>query len=113
MKNVFTIIFCLLCSVLLFSNPVSGYEIQIEDELIAMKTNYFDYSISTPNGVAIRNQPDDVGGGTNFVFHAKETGASTLRTYYSYMDADGNLTNTATISTDAIEESFPSLDIDQ
>ena len=97
---------------MLSSNPISGYKVTIEYSPTSMISNYYDFNISTPNGVAIRNQSTEVGGGTYFVFHAREWSTSTLRTYYAYMDASGNLTNVATIGIDDVEGFSPSLAID-
>ncbi|MDO9577720.1 MAG: T9SS type A sorting domain-containing protein [Candidatus Cloacimonadales bacterium] len=105
-------IFCLFLSTIIFCNPISGYKILIEYDPITVISNYFDFNISTPNGIAVRKQPDSVGGGTYFVFDAKESSASTLRTYYGYLDANGILANVATIGMADVSESSPSLAID-
>jgi FlgD Ig-like domain len=75
-------------------------------------TNYYDYQPGSYNSTPIRIQPDEVGGGIYIAFHAKETAASTRRVYYAYIDADGNVTNTATISTDDLIEGYAGIDID-
>ena len=64
------------------------------------------------NSTPIRIQPDEVGGGIYITFHARETAASTRRVYYAYIDASGNVTNVATISTDDIHEGYSGVDID-
>jgi len=62
MKRFFTILF---------------YLIFVDDGPTAMISNYFDYSISTPTGVSVCNQPTEVGGGTYYAFHSRETAAYT------------------------------------
>jgi Secretion system C-terminal sorting domain len=75
-------------------------------------TNYYDYMPGSYNSFPIRIQSDDVGGGIYVVFHGRETAASTRREYYAYIDADGNVTNVATISTDDLHEGYAGMDID-
>jgi FlgD Ig-like domain len=111
--KLFMTIFCLFISViLLFPNPTSGYNMQFHINPNTVITNYYDSSISTGNGMAVCQQPNEAGNGCYAVFHSRETAASTLRTYYSYTDADGNITNVAWIGPDDVHETKPALDID-
>ena len=79
---------------------------------VGLITNYYDYQPGSYNSIPIRIQPDAVGGGVYITFHARETAASTRRVYYAYIDANGNVTNTATISTDDLHEGYAGIDID-
>jgi FlgD Ig-like domain len=79
---------------------------------IGLITNYYDYQPGSYNSSPIRIQEDEAGGGIYMIFHARETAASTRRVYYAYVDAAGNVTNVATISTDDLVEGYPGIDID-
>ena len=112
MKYFLTFLFYLVCVSFLISNPIAGYNVQILNGPNAILTTFYDYFPSTKNGIAMRNQPNDEGGGVYAVFHAKEQPYFTKRAYFAYIDAYGNITNTATIGTEDVEEGFPSLDVD-
>ena len=79
---------------------------------VSIITNYYDYQPGSYNSSPLRVQPDDAGDGIYITFHSRETAASTRRVYYAYIDADGNLTNTATISTDDLHEGYSGVAVD-
>ncbi|MDO9577126.1 MAG: T9SS type A sorting domain-containing protein [Candidatus Cloacimonadales bacterium] len=79
---------------------------------IGLITNYYDYMPGSYNSTPVQIQPDAVGGGIYITFHARETAASTRRVYYAYIDAAGNLTNIATISSTDLHEGYSGVDID-
>ncbi|MCF7792630.1 MAG: T9SS type A sorting domain-containing protein [Candidatus Cloacimonetes bacterium] len=92
------------------SRPVPDWEFYRDP--VGILTNYYDYQPGSYNSIPIRIQPEAVGGGIYITFHARETAASTRREYYAYIDANGNLTNVATIGTDDIHEGYSGVDID-
>lgn len=92
------------------SREVPEWEFVVDP--VGVITNYYDYMPGSYNSTPVRVQADDAGGGVYVVFHARETAASTRRIYYAYIDAAGNVTNTATIGTDDIHEGYPGIDID-
>ena len=112
MKYFLTFLFYLVCVSFLISNPIAGYNVQILNGPNAILTTFYDYFPSTKNGIAMRNQPNDEGGGVYAVFHAKQLPYATKRTYYAYIDQNGIVTNVSAIGTNDIVEGFPSLDID-
>jgi hypothetical protein len=79
---------------------------------VSLITSYYDYMPGSYNSIPIRIQPELVGGGVYITFHSKETAASTRRIYYAYLDADGSLSNVATISTTDLHEGYAGIDID-
>ncbi|MCF7793820.1 MAG: T9SS type A sorting domain-containing protein [Candidatus Cloacimonetes bacterium] len=80
-------------------------------EPVGIMTNYYDYMPGSYNSIPIRVQTT-ADGGIYLAFHARETAASTRRVYYAYIDANGNLTNSATIGTQDIHEGYPGIDLD-
>ena len=92
------------------SRDVPDWEFYVDP--VGLLTNYYDYMPGSYNSTPVRIQPDEVGGGIYITFHARETAASTRRVYYAYVDADGNVTNTATISTDDLHEGYSGVDVD-
>jgi FlgD Ig-like domain len=89
------------------NRDVPDWEFSIDP--VGIITNYYDYMPGSYNSIAVREQ---TGGGIYVVFHARETAASTRRVYYAYIDAGGNVTNVATISTDDLHEGYPGIDLD-
>jgi FlgD Ig-like domain len=87
-------------------------EWSFEIDPVSLITSYYDYMPGSYNSTPVRIQPDEAGGGIYITFHSRETAASTRRIYYAYIDADGNVTNVATISTDDIHEGYAGLDVD-
>ena len=79
---------------------------------VGIITNYYDYQPGSYNSTPVQVQPAEVGGGIYITFHSRETAASTRRVYYAYIDADGVVTNTATISTDDVHEGYSGVDLD-
>ena len=92
------------------SREMPEWEIAVDP--VGLITNYYDYQPGSYNSIPVRIQPDEVGGGVYMIFHSRETAASTRRVYYAYVDAEGNLTNTATISTDDLHEGYAGVDLD-
>ncbi len=77
----------------------------------SLLTNYYDYMPGSYNSNPVRLQPDAMGG-IYITYHARETAASTRRVYHAYIDANGNVTNIATIGTEDIHEGYAGIDID-
>ncbi|MDO9578431.1 MAG: hypothetical protein Q7J16_11145 [Candidatus Cloacimonadales bacterium] len=92
------------------TRDVTEWEFSIDPT--SLITNYYDYQPGSYNSCPIRIQEDEVGGGIYMTFHARETAASTRRVYYAYVDANENVTNVATISSDDLHEGYPGIDID-
>ena len=92
------------------TRPVPEWEFYRDP--VGLITNYYDYMPGSYNSTPVRIQPDAVGGGIYITFHARETAASTRRVYYAYIDAAGNVTNVATISTDDLHEGYSGVDVD-
>ncbi len=96
----------LLITLSLFSQ-IPEYEFITEPTEIMM--NFYDYMPGSNCGLPIQVEED---GSVYIVFHARETPASTRRVYFSYIDASGNVTNVATISTTDIHEGYAGIDLD-
>ena len=102
-------------TVSLFSQ-VPNYEFIVEPTEV-METRY-DYMPGNYNSFPIRIQPEIStpyyipAGGVYIVFQAEETLNAMKRVYYAYIDEDGNVTATDPVSTNDVEQGFPSLDID-
>ncbi|RLC53088.1 MAG: hypothetical protein DRI23_01320 [Candidatus Cloacimonadota bacterium] len=92
------------------SREIPNWEFSIDP--VGIITNYYDYQPGSYNSIPVRVQSEEVGGGIYLAFHSRETAASTRRVYYAYVDSEGNVTNTSTISTDDLHEGYPGIDLD-
>ena len=77
---------------------------------VELTTSYYDYMPGSYNSIPIRVQPTT--GGIYIVYHSEEVSGAQRRVFYSYIDADGNVVNTSTISTSDIKEGYPGIAID-
>ncbi|MCF7793345.1 MAG: T9SS type A sorting domain-containing protein [Candidatus Cloacimonetes bacterium] len=107
----FILLVLIFISLILVANPYQTVEPVLEYPPVAIMSNYYDLTF-TSAGDAVSTQPDDVGGGTYYVFQAKETAASTCRVYYGYQDCDYTLASVAAIGVDDFDETKPALAID-
>ncbi len=91
-------------------------------EFITPPTNlcltYYDYQPGSYNGLPIKVQPEIStpngynAGGIYISYQAKETATGNRRAFFSYIDQNGNIVTTSTISNDNIWEGFLGMDID-
>jgi len=83
-----------------------------------LTTTYYDYQPGSYNALPMKFHPETsqpngyTAGGAYLVFQAKETSAAERRIFSTFIDPDGNIVSTSTISTDNIWEGFPGLAID-
>ena len=102
----------LFCVVLLTGNylfsQIPTYEFITEP--VSLMTNYYDYMPG--NYCTLPVQIED-NGDLYIVYHARETPASYRRFYYNYIDAFGNVANSATMIPNDVHEGFASIDLDQ
>ena len=98
------------------SSRTPNYEFAVNPTNII--TTYYDYQPGGYNALPMQIQPEIShpneypAGGAYIAFHAKETSGGTRRAYFTYLDADGNIVTTATISNDNIVEGYLGIDID-
>lgn len=76
---------------------------------IDLMENFYDYMPGSCYATPVQIEVD---GSIYIVFQARETGTSTRRTYYAYLDAFGNFNNIGLIGIDDIHEGFAGIDLD-
>ncbi len=74
-------------------------------------SNYYDYQIGSYNSIPVQLQSDEIGG-IYMTFHGKETSSSNRRIYYAYINANGQLTSSSTVTSDDNGEGYPGLAVD-
>ena len=83
-----------------------------------LTTTYYDYQPGSYNALPLKMQPEIsqpyeyTAGGAYLIFQAQETSATERRIFSTYIDPEGNIVSTSTISTENINEGFPGVDID-
>ncbi len=74
-------------------------------------SDYYDYQIGSYNSIPIRLQSDEQGG-IYMAFHGRETADASRRVYYAYIDANGALASSSTVSSNDDWEGYCGMDID-
>ena len=81
-------------------------------------TTYYDYQPGSYNGIPMQVQPETSqpngysAGGVYLVYHAQETIAANRRAFFSYIDPNGDIITTATISSENLYDGYLGMDID-
>ena len=75
--------------------------------------SYYDYMIGSYNGIPLRTIPNEHGG-YFMTYHAKRTAesAATRRTFYTHLDATGNVINMNEITLVTNHEGYPTIGVD-
>ncbi len=78
----------------------------------AIITNYYDYMIGSYNGLPLRVIPQSAGGGYFMTYHGRRQATATRRTFYTYIDAQGNVINNNEITSVQNHEGYPTVAVD-
>jgi hypothetical protein len=78
----------------------------------AIITNYYDYMIGSYNGLPLRVIPSAQGGGYFMTYHGRRQATATRRTFYTYIDAAGNVLNNNEITSVQNHEGYPTVAVD-
>ena len=78
----------------------------------AIITNYYDYMIGSYNGLPLRNIPDTAGGGYFMSYHGRRQPTSTRRSFYTYIDANGDVVNNNEITSVQNHEGYCTTAVD-
>ncbi len=78
----------------------------------AIITNYYDYMIGSYNGLPLRVIPQVAGGGYFMTYHGRRQPTATRRSFYTYIDAAGNVVNNNEITSVQNHEGYSTLAVD-
>ena len=74
--------------------------------------NYYDYMVGSYNGLPLRVIPQVAGGGYFMTYHGKREANGTRRSFYTYLDAEGNIKTNSEITNSQNHEGYTTLAID-
>lgn len=79
---------------------------------VSLLTSYYDYMIGSYNNLPLKVIPTSAGGGYFLTFQGRRAPTSNRRTFYAYLDPNGNIINCNEIGSYNIVEGYPGIGVD-